>query len=320
MPLRALKTLLGKRRLADPADTADVDQLIRHGAERFAAWATRLLGQEVAIDPDAIANAEIAIEQARDSTSGTDEIPHHLASDCAAFLGEAIRTRHGGEWEEDTLLGLVLRQPGNVSGASLVPLAIVEKKWQLGGGLKISRFVETLPERLQAEREHQGTLPSPGRTPQDIARSLLAQGPPDHTATQAAGEFQKFWRERFGQPLPLSLQGVRETERFLRSHFFLFALRHETLVQMGLFVGEVGRGLFQGQWNLDEVRRDLDPTRAALAWPELSYYPVGRIYRLLTEQPEGETLDEYLRLIPSARAELRAACARKTPSPNAPSS
>ncbi|MCB2153846.1 hypothetical protein KQI84_03090 [bacterium] len=301
MPFRLIKTLLGGRRLADPEKVADLDQLIRHGADRFAEWAADQTGQEVALAPRAVEVVEKAIEIARRSS---DDIPNQLVSDCAAFIGEAIRARHGGEWEEDPLLGLVLRRPEKIDGVAAVPLAIAEKKWELGEQLSIARFFETLPQRIEKERSFEAYRSGPARTTERIAEELLSETPIT-TATQTARDFRAFWKERFRIVLPNSLQGVREAERFLRSQFFLFGLHEETLVQMGFFVGEVGRGLFEGEWKFDELQATNDPTRAALVWPELPYYPVGKIYKLITEHPEGESLDEYLRLIPSARHALK---------------
>ena len=305
MPFRVFKTLLGKHRLGDSNEIADLDEMIRHGAERFAQWLAEQTGRNAPIAPKSAEILDEAIEKARRAENATGEISHQLASDCASFIGEVIRTRHGGEWEEDGLLGLVLRGPGGMPGAAAVPLAIAEKKWELGAQLNVARFFETLPDRFEKERRYSGYHAAPGPPPREIAGQLLQGDDAGAAASRAAGEFQAFWKQRFGIALPLSLQGVRESERFLRSHFFLFALHEETLVQMGLFLGEAGRGLFQGQWDFSELAGSHDPARAALVWPELPYYPVGRVYKLLIERPESASLDEYLRLIPSAREELR---------------
>jgi hypothetical protein len=251
-------------------------------------------------------DAYLEAERKKAAPPGTP--PEGLLSPAAAWLGEAVRGRHGGHWREHPVFGLVLEQPGNFRNFIFLPLQTVLKKWELRGDLSIARFLENLEQRFQAEERLVAYHNHTGRTAKEYVRLLSGaadRGEAVLVAKTEAQQFQRFWKERFGADLALSLTGVREAERFLRSQFFLITLRYETFVQMGFFVGEAARGLFEGQWDFREAAAENDPARAALAWPELSYYPVGRVLRLLTEQPETETLDEYIRLIPSARNELR---------------
>src|SRR5690606_24158744 len=192
-------------------------------------------------------------------------------------------------------------------GLRLVPLAMAEKTWELRENLSLAQFIENLPARLDQERRwltyQVGNRPSSEEIARDLAET--SAGRELAKAQEYVRNFGDWWKTRFGFPLPLTLQGVRELERFIRSQFFLFSLHEETLAQFGFFIGEVGRGLFEGEWNFDELREGGHPSRVALAWPELSYYPIGRIYKMFTERQESDALDEYLRLIPSARHELR---------------
>lgn len=275
---------------------------IARAAQRFAQWASRAAGQPIAPRIEDIAAAEERFAHAarQPGASGT---PEAMLSDFAAYLGECGRAAHGGAWREDPLLGLVLVEVAGLPVVRLVPLAMAQKKAELGTELSLARFFETLPERLKRERPHA----APPEPPEDLAAQLAGGkwGTEQAAADAMARQFLAFWKTRHGLPLPMTLQGVREAERFLRAQFFLCTLPERTIAAMGFFVGEVGRGLFDGRWDFAELRAGGDVSRAALAWPELAYYPVGKVFKLLIEQPEGESLDEYLRLIPSARKTMR---------------
>ncbi len=306
MPLKLLKYLFGACE-APPPSEAHPDMLAA-SADRFARWlAKRLNRDEVPCTPESIALLDPAIEEIKETLVGVPSLPESLASDCAAFIGEAIRHQWGGRWGDHPLFGLSLHECGWLGTVVLNPLGMVHKKWELGSKLSLARFVETFPDRLAEEarqslyRERQ--VPGLGEIAHDLngvdcVETMIR-------ARRFAGEFQFFWKSRFHADLPLSLVGTREVERFLRGQFFLLTLHAETLVHMGFYVGEVGRELFGGEWDFAPAILDRDPTRVALKWPELDYYPVGKVFKLLTEQPENEALDEYLRLIPSARQQLR---------------
>ncbi|MBX3729671.1 MAG: hypothetical protein KF858_10845 [Candidatus Sumerlaeia bacterium] len=281
-----------------PGQPPALEDEIAAGAGRFGAWVGRGRANACPVAADSLPAAERAVEALLAARPG-EPLPEEAASDAAAFLGEVVRVTHGGHWGDDPLFGLALLDVGGLPGARLLPLALVEKKRQLGTRLSWTRFFETLPARLDGERTRPMADPGPM-----LPRLLAAESPVGAVQREAAA-FGRAWQDRFGSPLVLSLQGVRELERFLRSQFFLCGLPPDAFVQAGLFVGEVGRGLFGGEWDFAEARETGEPARIALRWPELPYYPVGRVLRLLTDQPEGEALDEYLRLIPAARKELR---------------
>lgn len=222
----------------------------------------------------------------------------------AAALGEDVRQRFGGRWvaPEDTLYG----EP-HVAGISdladgkFFPLPLLEAAWHARQGDFLARFVAALPGRLKAERERwvrAGIIPTPW------AGGNAATGKQAlEITTKSAQDFRAWMGMALGGNLPLSLVGVRELDRFLRSHYYLNCLPEQALVGGGFFLGETARGLFGGTWSL----KDSPPwDRAALHWPELPYYPVGRIYKMMTQRPPGDALDEYLRVIPSARRALAA--------------
>lgn len=300
MPLQRLKTFFARQHPATPA--ASLDAELREGAARFAAWAEDVTKQPCPVAWEGLATGEQALEILR--REAPDGLSEQAASDAAAFFGEAARAQLGGTWREDALLGVVLAAVGNVEAARLVPMALVEKKWELAASLSLARFFASIDERLVRERAFRVRWQPPGPS----AAQLIAQTPQGRelvTARELTERFNAWWKARFGMPPALSLQGVRELERFLRSQFFLVMLEEDRLAEAGVFLGEVGRGLFQGEWDFAEARGPDGTARVALLWPELPYYPVGRVLRLVTERPEGEALDEYLRLIPSARAEMR---------------
>ncbi len=215
-----------------------------------------------------------------------------LLADLAAFLGEAVREEHGGDWRDAPLHGPVVQGLGDIPQAVYHPLALAEKKAADRSRFSLAGFHATLPRRLEAE----------ATKPQPTPASSATGGPPAAVARDASEQLRAFWNQRFRVTLPLSLTGVRELDGFLRSHYFISLLPESFLFNAGCLVGEVARGLFGGEWAWNEHPR---PDRIALRWPELDYYPVGRIYKMMTARPEGEPLDEYIRLVPSARAELR---------------
>lgn len=285
-----------------------LEEEIAESAALFAEWLRKSGASDTRPGPGAVHQVESALERFRQETPLEESRREQILSDAAAFLGESIREAHGGAWKEDPVFGVVLQSPGGIPNALARPLAMAGKKWELGNELSLARFFETLPGRLEQERRFAGL--SQGRTDglDELARQLADCHEPRETLAQArelASRFQETWKARFGVPPSLTLQGVRETERFLRSQFFLFTAGVESLLLAGFFVGEVARGLFQGEWTFEEVRANGDPWRAALRWPELCYYPAGRVMKLVVEQPEAEAFDEYIRLVPSARSELR---------------
>lgn len=284
MPLRRLLRAL-KSEAPEPAAEGEA---FAEAAGRFERW---------------MAGADIDAAMERAARPGAD-LPEALASDAASWLGERLRAAHGGQWAEDPLFGLVVSAPGGIGHLRAAPLAMVERKWRLGPGLSLARFLETLPDRLAAESD---APPPPDReAPAETAGRLAGLSGLDATAAAAAlaNDFRKDWLRRHKAPVALSLQGVREADAFLRSQAFLCALDEAALARMGFFVGEVARGLFQGEWRFDACRGADGLARAALAWPELPYYPVGKVFKALLSAEDGTPFDEYIRLVPSARREL----------------
>ena len=116
-------------------------------------------------------------------------------------------------------------------------------------------------------------------------------------------DLQSDFQKAFDRELAFSLEGVKELERYLRSHFFFCDCTEMFLYRAGFFVGEIARQLFQGHWRFDPDA-ELETSRFVLQYPELSYYPIGRVFKFMATQPLDEHLDEYIRLIPSARKEM----------------
>lgn len=235
-------------------------------------------------------------EERRRGQPAGGKLDDATASDAAAWLGQTLRPIHGGRWAEHGHLGLGLADLGDVAGVWAFPLAMVRKKWELAAGLSLAGFVDRLPARLDHERRFAAELAAPRADDRRLIEAVAARPSTD--------AFAGWWRARHGQPLPRNLVGLREVDRFLRTHFLVHALRHETLVDLGVLMGELARGLFKGEWSFDEARATGDATRMAVRWPELDLYPVGRVYKLLVEQPESQTLDEYVRSVPAARRAL----------------
>lgn len=234
-----------------------------------------------------------------DAGRAPDDQRERLLSDAASHIGEHVRAIAGGEWIEDEAWGVTLGGIGGIASGRFFPLPTIEKKIALGARFSLDAFLATLPARLEAERAKAHPC---GEAPQDA--EWIGKSGADALDFVAAQEqaFRAFWRQRFGGELPLSLLGMRELDGFLRSHYLLSFIEDTRLVQAGFAIGEVGRGLFGGEW---DFRAATSIEKVALRFPELDYYPVGRIMKMMTERPEGSPLDEYLRVIPSARAELR---------------
>ncbi|MCC5874693.1 MAG: hypothetical protein JJU11_00605 [Candidatus Sumerlaeia bacterium] len=268
---------------------------IREGAERFRGWVASAFP---GIDPKTCSAIDHALAEYPIPSDGT--LPVGLASDAACAFGEVLREQLGGEWRISDLHGPVIAAPGGVAHGRLVPLAAIERKALHPREYSLEELAGSLRERLDAEEK---ISPWPGGTALDAFTPL--QGKSNAEALEAAHamaqDFRAQWAARLGSPVALSLMGVRQLDRFLRTHFIACFLEEGDLVRAGVFLGEVGRGLFGGSWDFTQGE---EPDLAPLKFPELDYFPVGRIFKMMTERPDGEPLDEYLRLIPSARREL----------------
>ncbi len=229
-----------------------------------------------------------------------DDFTDTFLSGLAAWTGERLRTKHGGSWSEDSAHGLVLSGVLGVAHVRAFPLAIAIHKTAKSDTFSIQTFMNNVDEGLRREKaftEYHSSAPS----------ALDGHGFENTptTARELAESFRSFWLMRFGRPLPPSLHGVRQMDSFLRSQYLFATVRDETIAQSGFFLGEVARSLFQGEWDFTKARETGAAKDAALCWPEIDLYPIGRIYKMLTERPDADPLDEYIRLIPSARSELR---------------
>ncbi len=225
-----------------------------------------------------------------------DSSPPEGILECGAiWLGDCVRERYGGTWQDDPIFGVVVGDFAQVPGLRFRPHDAMQKKWELRSGFSLATFESRLSHRTMAEDGHAvPDLPSP----QAIAEMCAAD--PAGAAARCARALSLDWKGRFGAELPLSLRGVRELDRWLRTHYLVCGVTEAEMLCAGLFVGEVARGLFGGEWSPDP-----DPVRTALRFPELDYKPVGRIFKMMTELPEREPLEDYVRVIPSARRELR---------------
>lgn len=301
-----LRRLLALLRPPEPARVVvppTLQEEVAAGAERFRAL---LVAEGLSTDA---AGADALLERRR--PDHPDRVPEELLSDAAGFLGEEVRrTPAGGIWHEHPRLGIVLGGLAGVPWGKLLPLPVVERKWRRGAAFRLQDFLASLDRRLVAEKAKAATE-DPAGFEEAAVRGSLAALPPDEAVAAQVRLLADFWRARYRTELPLSLVGVRELDGFLRSHSFVNFLPDAVPLRAGLYVGEVGRALFGGTWVTDAA----EPERCALRHPELDFYPVGRVLRMLTEFPDGDPLDEYLRLIPSARAELRK---QGDPLPNPP--
>lgn len=255
---------------------------LQDSAARFETWARKAANLPDASVPELI-DAAFSLGAAESDA---------FLQDAAACLAVAWQQNYGGDWEDSPLLGVCLANPAGIPHGRLRPMALIEKKASAPKQFALADFCAKLPERL--EREKELSLPAVKEFHPDTED-------PAAEAVRQSESFREFWRERFRSELPLSLLGVREADRFLRTHYFAFFLNEDVLRTAGFFLGEVGRGLFQGEWRFEGS----DPVYAALVYPELPYRPVGRIFKSIAEFPDDAPLDEYLRMIPSARRELR---------------
>lgn len=221
----------------------------------------------------------------------------------ASYLGVLVQKHFGGRWREHEVLGISLCTLKGIDGLCFSPRHLVEKKWALRKNLSIERILASIPKHVAGVEQDRQNYPfnSAGlesflqklqeeKTPLAVRCSLIAQ------------ELSTHWGERFGKPLPRSLVGVRELDLFLKGQFFVFSCDHHFLFRMGVFLGEVARGLYGGEWGIEKEEA---VTALKLRYQELALSPVGKIYKTLSKQTEGETLEEYLLLVPSAREELR---------------
>lgn len=264
----------------------------RAAAERFASWAAKASGRSVAVDVESLAVVDEVLARFVAENAGR-AIPAALGQDAVIYLGEVIREAFGGVWRE----GGALLNPVGITGCGGLEESIVYTgelvEARLTRGFSLAGFVAALPKRFVAEREKRGALEG----------NIGDAADPVEAAAAITGLFREFWQRRYKVALPVSLTGVREVDGFLRSHYYVRFVDYRTLLAAGFFLGEVGRGLFGGDWVFEDSPRE---DRAfLLRYPELDYRPIGRVLKMMDERPEGEALDEYIRLVPSARAELR---------------
>lgn len=281
---RAVKRKIQRRRDAKLEDT------LVHSAFRFEQWI-----EEAGLQGDLR-----RIDEALGSALQKEELPESLANDAAAWFGEWVHAHHPeAHWREDDLYGLHLANLAGVEWGKFLPLALVEKKWELGARFSTAEFLDRFDERVEVEAERA----SAADVETEQVRWLEERrGDAIVVVHQHLQQWVAYWRRHFRSDLPLTLLGVREMDSFLRSHYLINFLREEELINAGFFVGEVTRGLFEGEWHLAEAR---SPADARLRFPELDYFPVGKVFKLMTERPEDQKLDEYILLVPSARSELR---------------
>lgn len=275
---------------------------ISTAADRFSNWVQKQTGEKpVPGEPDTYGCIDTALEMLIEKSV---ELNEAAAGDAAAFVGEAARSGHGGRWAEHEIYGLVLLELGGLADGKLIAAGLVEKKWAIKEKLSLATFLGTLGKRIEAEKTKQGSDVHAGELITDLLRDKSGDAA-NVAVQQLAQEFRLYWKQRYRVDLPFSLTGVRELDGFLRSHYFANFLPDRMVYGAGFYVGEVTRGLFEGKWVFDGIGQDAGIEKAALHFPELDYYPVGRILKMMTECPEGEALDEYIRLVPSARKELR---------------
>lgn len=279
-----LSRLLG--RAGAPAPPGDP---LGDSASRFREWLSHQLGRTV---PPAIEGWG-ALDSLLDSGPGSPP-PEAMIQDAAAWLGEGARASVGGSWREDPVLGPVVANLGGAARLRLRPEDAIRKKCALRGGFSLAAFGERLPARIEAERQ----IPDHNLPALEEIASLCHADPGD-AADRCARALSEDWKRRFGAELRANLRSVRELDRWLRTHYLVCRASEAEWICAGLLVGEVARGLFGGTWV-----PGADPIRATLRFPELDYQPVGRIYKMMTELPEGEPLEDYVRILPSARREL----------------
>jgi hypothetical protein len=262
---------------------------VEEAAHRFAQWSTG----EAAVKIDDLDRIDQAINEKR-ITQGEGEMSEAFASEFASYLGELARQHFGGQWTEDPRFGYCLCDFSEMKPGRFFPLSLAEIKWESGESFKLTTFFKTLEKRLEAEKNK-----SVGES---VCEEDFLNNTEGNIGQKGTEQFRAFWKDRFGVNLPITLLGVREVDGFLRSHYIACFLTDFQLITAGFFIGEVARGLFEGEW-IKEKAGTIEKT--ALRFPELDYYPIGRIFKMMTEHPAGDPLDEYIRLIPSARRELQ---------------
>lgn len=262
-------------------------EAIRHA---FDNWLSQKLGYTMLLGLDGLAPLDHLFDAWPESSPPKGVLEHG-----AIWLGECVREGYGGTWKEDPIFGVVVCDFAQVPGLRFRAHDAMQKKWELRKGFSLAAFANKLLDRIEGER---GLSVSDLPSPQAIAEMCSAD--PAGAAALCARALSLDWKSRFGAELPLSLRGVRELDRWLRTHYLVCGVTEAEMLCAGLFVGEVARGLFGGEWSPDP-----DPVRTALRFPELDYKPVGRIFKMMTELPEREPLEDYVRVIPSARRELR---------------
>jgi len=283
--------------MAPPA--TDLAGAASEAAARFDVW----LASKRA-DGSGMEGADGALNDLLAAAKPGDGLHEVLGNDLAAWLGETVRRAQGGAWQDHPFYGSVIAAPGDIPIGRVIPAAIVERKFAAGAKYSLPTFFATLESRFAAERKRAAAPVAAAPSVDDLTARLrgLSAAEASAAAIEKANLWRSWWKARTRADLPVTLLGVREVDGFLRSHYVVNFLDEVDLIQAGFFLGEVCRGLFQGDWDL----RDLPSMdRAALHYPELDYYPVGRILKMMSERPEGSQLDEYVRLIPSARKELR---------------
>jgi hypothetical protein len=260
-------------------------------------WLLKQLGAPEPENPVQDATARFAARLDRDVLDDVLlTLPEEAIGDAIAWLGEFVRMEHGGRWETDPDEGPHLVGVGSLPTRRFFPLAVLEKKQELRDRFAVMKFLNALDSRLEKES---------ARAPLGVvlpAWGELRSQPPNEVALDAANRWRAAWKQHFGADLPFTLTGVREMDGFLRSQYLISILSADDKVAAGFFLGEVTRGLFGGEWSLSEASAAHE---AALHFPEIDYYPIGKVFKVLAERPEDQQLDEYVRLLPSARSELR---------------
>ncbi len=283
------------RKEAEDDSEISLKKQIHLSAERFSIWL-----KENSIDEEnAIHCVEVAFNLIK-SQKG-EEFPESLGVDAAAFMGTEFQKRFpGGDWIHHDFYGVALAKPGGVETGVFAPMPLVESYWKFGNP-KLTLYFDEVAKRLEIEKAAFNPLIIRENEILKALKDARENKSENETAVILCQRFQEFWLDRHSMELPVSLQGCRILDRFLRENYFLNFHRQETYILAGFYLGEIIRGLFQGEWKLDAS----DIIRSRIEWPELSYYPVGRIFKMLSEFPIGEPLDEYVRLVPSARKEIR---------------
>ncbi len=264
-------------------------------AKNFLAWSRK----KILSDKSKLSWADIdAVISQEAENYRSEQAPLPLVENTAAFIGERFIKKFGGEWAEDETYGMIISSfQGKDSGFD--PFALSERAWEIGERNFLGSFFSAVPKRLSHEKK---IRPEWTEAQKKFREILNGKELDNGSIVRIIEVFRDNWEACFGRELPLSLIGLKELDKYLQSHYILNFLSIEELIAAGLYTGEIGRQLFGGEWIIPESKRS---DRIALRYPELDYFPVGRIFKMMTEKPEKEPLDEYIRLIPSARKELR---------------